>query len=78
MDTLWLLDVDLSPVPAQHLASLALCVTFRLSIRNVSGCDLVSILTSLIFYHHQPEAGEAGDPGPGAGNGVCCEEVGAV
>ena len=46
VDTLWLLDVDLSQVPAQHLASLALCVTFRLSIRNVSGCDLVSILSS--------------------------------
>ena len=40
-------DVDLSPVPAQHLASLASCVTRELSIRNVSGCDMVSILTSV-------------------------------
>ena len=37
---------DLSPVPAQHLASLASCVTGEISIDYVS-CDLVSILTSL-------------------------------
>ena len=42
-----LCDDDLSPVPAQHLASLASCVTNELSIWNVSGCDLVSILSSL-------------------------------
>ena len=40
-------NVDLSPVPAQHLASLVSCVTSDLVINNVSGCDLVSILTSL-------------------------------
>ena len=46
VDRLWLSD-DLSPVPAQHLASLVSCVTFSLHIKNVSGCDLVSILNSL-------------------------------
>ena len=40
-------DVDLSTVPAQHLASLASCVTSMLRIQNVSGCDLVSLLNSL-------------------------------
>ena len=44
---LTLRDIDLSPVPAQHLASLASCVTKWLHIENVSGCDLVSLLTSL-------------------------------
>ena len=38
---------DLSFVPAQHLASLVSCVTERVNIGNVSGCDLVSIFTSL-------------------------------
>ena len=43
---LW--DVDLSPVPAQHLASLFSCVfDSGLRINNVSGCDLVSLLSSL-------------------------------
>ena len=42
-----LILVDLSPVPAQHLASLASCVTRRLNIEKVSGCDLVSLLSSL-------------------------------
>ena len=46
LEELCLMDVDLSAVPAQHLASLASCVT-SLYIQNVSGCDLVSILTSL-------------------------------
>ena len=40
-------NADLSPVPAQHLASLASCVTSELFINNVSGCDLVSLLSSL-------------------------------
>ena len=39
--------VDLSPFPAQHLASLTSCVTSKLHIENIRGCDLVSILTSL-------------------------------
>ena len=38
--------IDLSPVPAQHLASLVSCVTNHLDIWNVSGCDLTSIVTS--------------------------------
>merc|ERR1712227_1143818 len=37
----------MSPLPAKHLASLASCVTGYLWIVNVSGCDLVSLLTSL-------------------------------
>lgn len=40
-----LCDVDLSPVPAQHLASLVSCVNYEFCIQNVSGCDLTSILT---------------------------------
>ena len=39
--------VDLSQVPTQHLASLASCATRYIKIENVSGCDLVSLLTSL-------------------------------
>ena len=34
-----------SPVPAQRLASLASCVTWDLHINNVTGCDLVSLLS---------------------------------
>ena len=59
VDRLWLRDdADLSPVPAQHLASLVSCVTSTLCIRNVSGIDLVSILSSVkcqylnIRYRH--------------------------
>ena len=40
-------DVDLSSVPAEHLASLASCVTWTVDIYNVSNCDLVSILYSV-------------------------------
>ena len=40
-------NVDLSPVPTQHMASLVSCVTDELGIWNVSGCDMVSILTSV-------------------------------
>ena len=47
VDILVLYGVDLSPVPAQHLASLISCVTKRLRIQNLSGGDLVSVLTSL-------------------------------
>ena len=47
VNSLGLHDVDLSPVPAQHLASFASCVTSYLRIQNVSGCDLVSLFTSL-------------------------------
>jgi len=38
---------DLSQVPAQQLASLVSRVTSELRIQNVSGCDLVSLLSSL-------------------------------
>ena len=41
------LDADLSFVSAEHLASLVSCVTGGVIIRNVCGCDLVSIFTSL-------------------------------
>ena len=42
-----LIDVDLSSVPAEHLASLTSCVTGSAHICNVSGCDLVTILDSV-------------------------------
>ena len=47
MDRLRLRNVDLSQVPSQHLASLVSCVTSYLCIENISGCDLVNLLTSL-------------------------------
>merc|ERR1712137_1081359 len=42
-----LIDVDLSSVPAEHLASLTSRVTGSAHICNVSGCDLVTILDSV-------------------------------
>ena len=39
--------VDLASVPAEHLTSLATCVTKVVIIRDVSNCDLVSILDNL-------------------------------
>ena len=42
-----LYNVDLSPVPAQHLASLVSRVFHVFCIKNVRGCDLVSLLTNL-------------------------------
>ena len=47
VDQIGLYNIDLSPVPAQHLASLVSCVTKELSIMNVTGSDLVSILSSV-------------------------------
>ena len=47
MERLGLRNIDLSSVPAQHLSSLVSCVISYLSISNVSGCDLVSLLTSI-------------------------------
>ena len=49
-------NVDLTSVPAEHLASLASSVTECVSITNVSGCGLVTILDSvksqqLVFRH---------------------------
>ena len=40
-------DVDLTSVPAEHLASLVSRVTGYVTISNVSGCDLVTILDSV-------------------------------
>ena len=42
-----LFDVDLTSVPAEHLASLVSSVTERVYIHNVCGCDLVTILDSV-------------------------------
>jgi len=47
LDHLNLCNVDLSSVPTLHQASLASGVTGSLNIENVTGCDLVSILTSV-------------------------------
>ena len=44
---LTLRDVDLSPVAAQHMASLTSCVTSSLYIENISGYEMVSLLTNL-------------------------------
>ena len=41
---MWLRDVDLASVPAQHLASLASCVMRSVGINNVRNCDIISIL----------------------------------
>ena len=46
MEHMWLHDVDLSSVPAKHMASLASSVTKSLFIVNVRG-NLVSLLTGL-------------------------------
>ena len=42
-----LYNVDLTSVPAEHLASLTSSVTERIRIWNVSGCDLVNIMDSV-------------------------------
>ena len=47
VETVRLKNVDLASVPAEHLASLASCVTERIFISNVSNIDLVSILDSV-------------------------------
>ena len=44
---MWLGIVDLTSVPAEHLASLASSVTGIVDIKNVRGCDLVTILDSV-------------------------------
>ena len=44
---LYLRDVDLASVPAEHLASLASCMMDVLIINNVSNVNLVSILDNL-------------------------------
>ena len=40
-------DVDLTSVPAEHLASLVSCVTRKVLISNVIGCDLVTVLDNV-------------------------------
>ena len=47
VEMLTLGDVDLTSVPADHLASLVSSVTGNIVICNVSGCDLVTILDSV-------------------------------
>ena len=42
---LW--NVDLTSVPAEHLASLASSVTRMVTIENISGCNLVTILDNV-------------------------------
>ena len=44
---MYLWDVDLTSVPAEHLASLASSVRRRVDIVNVRGCGLVTILDSV-------------------------------
>ena len=44
---MWLGIVDLTSVPAEHLASLASSVTESVTIINVSGCGLVTILDNV-------------------------------
>ena len=46
VEEMWLYNVDLASVPAEHLASLAACVTVRVWIWNVSNTDLTGILGS--------------------------------
>ena len=46
MEHLWLWD-DLTSVPPEHLASLVSSVTRCVFIKNVSGCDFVTILDSV-------------------------------
>ena len=44
---IWLEHVDLSSVPAEHLASLASCVTGGVFILNLDNCDMISFLDSV-------------------------------
>ena len=46
VEEMWLDYKDLSSVPAEHLASLAACVKWRVFIRTVSNTDLTSFLDS--------------------------------
>ena len=47
MEKMELWDVDLTSVPAEHLASLVSLVTWHVYIRNVRGCDLLTVLHSV-------------------------------
>ena len=43
----WLENVNLTSVPAEHLASFVSCVTRGFNIKGVSGCDIVNIIDSV-------------------------------
>ena len=45
--SMWLRDFDLTSVPDEHLASLVSRVSGQVVIKNVSGCDLITILGSV-------------------------------
>ena len=47
VEQLFLCDVELTSVPADHLASLVSSVTWKIVISNVRGCDLVNILDGI-------------------------------
>ena len=47
LDTIWMCDMDLSSVPNLHLAALVACPTEEVSIRHVTGCNLLSIINSI-------------------------------
>ena len=52
VDYVRLHNVDLSTVPAQHLVSLISSVTKAVTIKNVTGCDLVTLIDSLKCKPH--------------------------
>ena len=48
VEQMWLEDVDLTSVPAEHLSSLAACVTWRTYVdMNVDNCDFISLLDNV-------------------------------
>ena len=47
VESLYLWNVDLASIPAEHLASLVSCVTECVDIINVSNCDIVTILDNI-------------------------------
>ena len=52
LDFIRLGNVDLSTVPTQHLVSLVSSVTRAVTIHNVTGCDLVTLIDSLKCKPH--------------------------
>ena len=51
VEGMYLKNLDLASVPAEHLASLASFVTSRIGIINVSNCDIISFLASVKCVH---------------------------
>ena len=47
VEGMYLKNLDLASVPAEHLASLASCVTNKVYIFKVNSCDIISILASV-------------------------------